>query len=357
MVLFFLETILRLNVFQPTPVTLQDPFVLDHNITQNVSERMKIQIAQEMNVAAAKASKWPDNPQTKSFMDVINDDIPEGLDLKEVIVAVRKDKPKAKKKKGQAVDLELGDFQFAIEMKTELYNAQFLAKLGDAPDRFVAWAQHTALFIHMLMERVLMFDCEVASHNLTTAPIKSRQYFIRRKPQMKRTTSGSGDGSGASKKQKTESGFNTSGENAGESTVPGPSGATEMQGDAANKPSEYDTSEFQDSEAYIDMDVQVFCRTWGQRKKFTQFFKNQGYVDGVGLEQAISENLYYEHIGREHLAIVISQVVITSVRQGTTGYVLVDFKGDRRQKELFAISKYVKKFVENMTKSYLHQLS
>jgi len=42
-------------------MNIQDPFVLSHNITQNVNEKAREQIVREFRIAAIKTSVWGDN--------------------------------------------------------------------------------------------------------------------------------------------------------------------------------------------------------------------------------------------------------------------------------------------------------
>lgn len=60
---------------------IQDPFVLDHNITLNINEKTRHLIMTEFRIAAAKVERWkmPDNQATKSLTDIFTEDVPEGL--------------------------------------------------------------------------------------------------------------------------------------------------------------------------------------------------------------------------------------------------------------------------------------
>ena len=63
-------------------MSVQDPFVLDHNITGNVNGEKKLKIAVEFTIAACKASKWPKNKSRKrsdadqGLVELLSDNIP-----------------------------------------------------------------------------------------------------------------------------------------------------------------------------------------------------------------------------------------------------------------------------------------
>ncbi|XP_061181698.1 poly(A) RNA polymerase, mitochondrial-like [Saccostrea echinata] len=148
---------------------LQDPFVLDHNITQNVNSTMVIKIIKEMNLAEAKAVRWFDvaYAETKSIMDILGNEIPEGFEVKKI-------------KLKNPMSEELGPYQMLIRMNLDKLSRPDIQALEASGNMRLSWCKKMMVFLYRLIERSLMFDCDLADVTLPVNLKSSRNYSIYR---------------------------------------------------------------------------------------------------------------------------------------------------------------------------------
>ncbi|XP_062595778.1 uncharacterized protein LOC134257153 [Saccostrea cucullata] len=148
---------------------LQDPFVLDHNITQNVNSNMVIKIIKEMKLAEAKAQRWFDVAcaETKSIMDILDNEIPQGFDMKKI-------------KLKNPMSEELGTYQMLIRMNMDKLSRADVQALEAGGNMQLSWCKKMMVFLYRLIERSLMFDCDLADVKLPVNLKSSRNYTIYR---------------------------------------------------------------------------------------------------------------------------------------------------------------------------------
>lgn len=150
---------------------LQDPFVLDHNITQNVNQKMVVKVIKEMRLAEAKAMQWFDvaHAESKSLMDILGEEVPEGFEIPKIRLS-------------QTVS-QLGPYQFVIDMNMEKISRADFQTLEASGNVNLCWCKKMMVFLYRMIERVLMFDCQVADMTLPVNPNSlksSRKYSIYR---------------------------------------------------------------------------------------------------------------------------------------------------------------------------------
>ncbi|XP_033733315.1 speckle targeted PIP5K1A-regulated poly(A) polymerase-like [Pecten maximus] len=335
---------------------IQDPFVLDHNITFNINEKMRQLIAMEFRVAAAKAAKWnnPDNTGTRTILDLFTEEVPEGVEFTDLT---------SKTTSG----IQLGEYQFTLELKMDNLDQGLLHTLRRTGNIQVAWCKKMCVFAYGILERVLMYDIEINKTNITDPLPKSRYYNHKAKGRKRSNSSNSQDAE--SKKTKTAdttqepetSKDGESGEKENINVLPGPGveletdstqtvgTVTGAEGGQEAEPMEEDKTEsYEDADVYLDMDVKIFCRTWAERKKFMSAFKERGYTDSIELEQAVSERLYYDHFKTAKFPIVEYNFVIKSIVNGSNAVLLITANGDKDQKEFYCVFHYIKKFLTKM---------
>ena len=153
------------NYLQTGPLNLQDPFVLNHNITGNVNEKIIKLFVKEVRIAEAKAKNWfnVDYTEVKSIMDILNTVIPEGVDTKYVTT-----NPKVS---------SLKPFEFAIDFDISKFGPHRLYELESAGGTVQkGWCLNMIRFCYNIIERVLMFDCDLRETNMEQTPPHSRTY-------------------------------------------------------------------------------------------------------------------------------------------------------------------------------------
>lgn len=152
-------------------IILQDPFVLNHNITQNVNEKMLTKIVKEMQLAVVKSERWFDvaNAETKSIMDIFSEDVPVGFQPKKMKMS--------RKPKGLA---EIGPYQFVIDMNMDKLSRADIQTLQASGSMQLTWCKKMIVFLYRQIERLLMFDCDLALVNLPVTFKPSRTYSVYR---------------------------------------------------------------------------------------------------------------------------------------------------------------------------------
>lgn len=331
-------------------VNIQDPFVLDHNITLNINEKTRQLISMEFRVAAAKAAKWskPENATSKTILDLFTEDVPEGVEFTDLT---------SKTTSG----IQLGDYQFTLELKIDNLDQGLLHSLRKTGNVQVAWCKRMCTFVYGILERVLMFDVEINKTNITD-PLPKTRYYNHKEKGMKRSKSPDSQETD-SKRTKTDTDPGPSdaangGEKATteeapvpvEEPTPGPAGAE--GGQEAEPMDEDTTADYEDADVYLDMDIKIFCRTWAERKKFMSAFKERGYTDSTELEQAVSERLYYDHFKTARNPIVEYNFIVKSIVKGSNAVLLFTALGDKEQKEFYCVFHYIKKFLAKMEKHF-----
>ncbi|KAJ8307543.1 hypothetical protein KUTeg_015627 [Tegillarca granosa] len=266
-------------------VNIQDPFVLNHNITLNVNDKMASKISQELKIAETKSKTWFDVKfaETKSITDIFNDIVPEGLNLDAVNKTV------------DASGLVLGKYQFLVPMKTQNMTPIKLRELEEEGDIYLGWCKRMVKFIYGLIERVLMFDCEIRTTNLPEEFHKKTRTYDHSK-KVKLATTGvkrgpdSTDQVTNAKKSKTEENKviedkkpSANSENTEEQKNKNPQCQVDARKEDSEVPMETSGAEgkvpegpvdpfnaeidFSKNEIFLDMDVLVFLRIWAERKK------------------------------------------------------------------------------------------
>ncbi|XP_060074932.1 speckle targeted PIP5K1A-regulated poly(A) polymerase-like [Ylistrum balloti] len=337
---------------------IQDPFVLDHNITFNINEKTRQLIAVEFRIAAAKAAKWkqPEKTASKTILDLFTEDVPEGVEFSDLT---------SKTSSG----IQLGEYQFTLELKVDALDQGLIHTLRKTGNLQVAWCRKMCVFAYGILERVLMYDIEINKTNLTEPLPKSRYYDHKTKGRKRANSSESQEAE--NKKTKTgttteKPATSTEGQNSAKATVSvlaGP-GMEAMPGEGTDSKStegaeaaavqqevpmdEENQTDYEDADVYLDMDIKIFCRTWAERKKFMAAFKARGYSDSVELEQAVSERLYYDHFKTAKSPIVEYNFIVKSIVAGSTASLLFTVQGDKDQKEFYCVYHYIKKFITKM---------
>lgn len=342
-------------------MNIQDPFVLNHNITLNVNDKLASKISQELKIAEAKSKTWFDVKfaETKSITDILNDIIPEGLNLDVVNKTV------------DASGLILGKYQFLVPMKTQNMTPLKLRELEEEGDIYLGWCKRMVKFIHGLIERVLMFDCEVRTTNLPKEfHKKSRDYDHSKKT--KPATTGvkrgpdSTDEATTAKKSKTEENKDTDAKPSTSSENTQEQKNSESQAGARKEDPEVpmETSgaegkvpegpidpfdaviDFSKNDIYLDMDVLVFLRVWAERKKIGNKLKERGFQESIELEQTISETLFYDYLKPSRNPILEFRLIFRSdVKPGMASSLLVEAITKPHMREYDAVFHFVKKFV------------
>lgn len=324
-------------MFQIGPINIQDPFVLDHNVAQNINETIRDLFIRELSIAAYKAERWQaiEFAQTKNLIDVLDDRIPEGFDESLALSGVP--------------GMKLGEYQFVVELKAPSLSPQMLRSLESEGDLYTAWSKRMISFIYNAIEKVLMFDCEVIATNVSDIAVKSRKYDHAERSEkslqrgMKRSRQAMEDGG--------EGEIGGKGEDEG-----GAKGECESEGTAMNVDQQetYDPKAelYSDAQFFIDMNSYIMCRIWAERKKIGNILKERGYGESIELEQTISERLYYDNHYDGKSPIMEMRIILKSMILNNRAEILVDVSGPPGQSEYHCVYHYLKKFVLKMVDKF-----
>ncbi|XP_052792029.1 speckle targeted PIP5K1A-regulated poly(A) polymerase-like [Mya arenaria] len=153
----------RLRSFKASAINVQDPFVLNHNITQNVNEKSRDQIVREFRIAAIKTSVWGNEGFSMTepsgggdLIHLLNSEVPE------IIQQEDQEKQEAIMQKGRMPSRDKGDYEFEIEMKPTMITPKFLKMLqkGDSGNVRVEWCKRVCAFVLRVLKETLMLIVE-----------------------------------------------------------------------------------------------------------------------------------------------------------------------------------------------------
>lgn len=352
------------NTMKIGPINIQDPFVLDHNVTQNMNETIRDLFIRELSIAAYKAERWQalEFAQTKNLIDVLDEKIPDGFDPSLVMSSVP--------------GMRLGEYQFVVELKAPSLSPQMLRSLEAEGDLYTAWCKRMIGFVYNMIEKILMFDCEIIATNVSDIAVKSRKYdHAERSEQslrrgMKRSREsmeddgqgqeeGQGEGEGNEGQEKgedqVEEGQGKS-ENQGEGESKGEdeSGSQDNSGAAAADVDMYDPRAelYSDAQFFIDMNSYIMCRMWAERKKIGNILKERGFGESLELEQSISERLYYDNHYEGKKPILEMRIILKSMILNNRAEILVDVSGPPGQSEFHCVYHYIKKYILKMVDKF-----
>lgn len=132
---------------------------------------MLTKIVKEMQLAVVKSERWFDvaNAETKSIMDIFSEDVPVGFQPKKLKMS--------RKPKGLA---EIGPYQFLIDMNMDKLSRADIQTLQASGNMRLTWCKKMIVFLYRQIERLLMFDCELAVVNLPVTLKPSRTYSVYR---------------------------------------------------------------------------------------------------------------------------------------------------------------------------------
>ncbi|CAC5404302.1 MTPAP [Mytilus coruscus] len=298
------------NTMKLAPINIQDPFVLDHNVTQNMNETIRELMIKEFNIAAYKAERWQaiEFAQTKSLIDVLDDRVPEGFDETLALSSIP--------------GIKLGEYQYLVELKAPALSPQLLRTLEAEGNMYLAWCKKMMGFLYTVIEKIMMFNCETISTNLPEICIKSRKY----------------DHSAMSQESLKRG-------------LKRPHSVVEESGDGESSmkedtPEEVDprTKLYKNAEFYIDVNAYIMCRIWAERKKIGNMLKERGFTDSMELEQTISERLYYDNHYENKSPIMEMRIIMKSIILNNRAEIMVDVSGPPGQGEFHCVYHYLKKF-------------
>ena len=322
-------------------MNIQDPFVLDHNVAQNLNETIRDLMIKEFSIAAYKAERWQaiEFATTKCLLDILDDRIPEGFDEELALASIP--------------GMKLGEYQFVVELKSPTLSPQLLRTLEAEGDLYKAWSKKMIHFIYDVIERIIMFDSEVISTNMPEPVKKSRKYNHKEKSDRSLRES-----------LKTPIIVDEEEENGeGEITV-----NVETSEDVEVKEvkvtipevveEEVDLTKdprrelYLDADYYIDMNSFIMCRVWAERKKLGNMLKERGFTESIELEQSISERLYYDNHYEKKPSIMEMRIIMKSVILNNRAEIMVDVSGPPGQGEFHCVYHYLKKFVIKMADKF-----
>ncbi|CAG2210021.1 TUT1 [Mytilus edulis] len=308
------------NTMKLAPINIQDPFVLDHNVTQNMNETIRELMIKEFNIAAYKAERWQaiEFAQTKSLIDVLDDRVPEGFDETLALSSIP--------------GIKLGEYQFLVELKAPALSPQLLRTLEAEGNMYLAWCKKMMGFLYTVIEKIMMFNCETVSTNMPDVCIKSRKY----------------DHSAMSERSLKRG-------------LKRPHSVVEEAGDEESSTKEETSEEvledprtelYKNAEFYIDMNTYIMCRIWAERKKIGNMLKERGFTDSMELEQTISERLYYDNHYENKSPIMEMRIIMKSVILNNRAEIMVDVSGPPGQGEFHCVYHYLKKFTLKLAEKF-----
>ncbi|KAL3835818.1 hypothetical protein ACJMK2_021289 [Sinanodonta woodiana] len=342
----------RIRNFKAGAVSIQDPFVLDHNVAQNVNEKTRKLIQREFHIAAAKSKSWSNDGffldpdfEPSDLVYLLMPDLPEEI-IKEDQEAQQKEQEQAAKKKLEPNSD--GTFEFEIELKPGSLTSKFLQVLHAKPNWRVEWCHRVSAFITRILREILLLRVEELPEKVeeteekseegveksstdSTSSQKSTGQHYNPTPQdlglkdgeKKRALSGAEGSSSDSKRSRN----NTAGkeedkfkaekikeelslEEKRRRLFPGAvyKGAAaeawvnkkQQQQEIKKKPDVEETivlrpKRTSENEVFYEYYVRAFCRTWASRKKVKTYLTQNGYTyEGIKMEQAISDTIYQD---------------------------------------------------------------
>ncbi|KAL4222247.1 Speckle targeted PIP5K1A-regulated poly(A) polymerase [Mactra antiquata] len=151
----------RLRSFKSSAINIQDPFVLNHNITLNVNEKMREQIVREFRIAAIKTSVWGNEGFSMSnpsgggdLIHLLNNEIPD------IILQEDQEKHEQIMEKGRMPARKQGEFCFEIEMKPTQISPKLLKQLQKGGAFRLEWCKRTVTFIIRVLKEILLLTVE-----------------------------------------------------------------------------------------------------------------------------------------------------------------------------------------------------
>ncbi|XP_053373907.1 speckle targeted PIP5K1A-regulated poly(A) polymerase-like isoform X2 [Mercenaria mercenaria] len=151
----------RLRSFKASAMNMQDPFVLNHNITQNVNEKTRDKIVRELRIAAIKTSVWGNEGFSMTtpsgggdLIHLLNNEVPD------IILQEDQEKQEQIMEKGRMPAREAGEYEFEIELKPTQMSSKLLKQLQKGENYRVEWCKKICEFIIRILKEVLMLTVE-----------------------------------------------------------------------------------------------------------------------------------------------------------------------------------------------------
>ncbi|XP_060558381.1 speckle targeted PIP5K1A-regulated poly(A) polymerase-like [Ruditapes philippinarum] len=151
----------RIRSFKASAMNMQDPFVLNHNITQNVNEKMRDKIVRELRIAAIKTSVWGNEGFSMTtpsgggdLIHLLNNEVPD------IILQEDQEKQETILEKGRMPAREAGEYEFEVELKPTQMSSKLLKQLQKGENYRVEWCKKMCDFILRIIKEVLMLTIE-----------------------------------------------------------------------------------------------------------------------------------------------------------------------------------------------------
>ncbi|XP_071103920.1 speckle targeted PIP5K1A-regulated poly(A) polymerase-like [Haliotis cracherodii] len=258
------------QTFKIGPISIQDPFVLDHNIGGNVTEKIKQKISEEFQIAAKKCEKWSNvvAEEQLGLVDLLGVDVP--AELEEELTRLR-DLDEEKE----------DDHSFTVILKVAQLPAEAF-KNPQTPDFRLNWCFKVCLFIQRVLETILMFETEVLAQTISgDVPTEKMEVD----PESKIDNS-----------QAKPTIKNTSPKNSSEQKSGTPSKGAAVMKEAMVAPGVKlgpgmaSPGSPQSPSLHMELMCSSCCRTWSGRKTLRREVM-EGELDGLELEREISEKI------------------------------------------------------------------
>ncbi|XP_064594868.1 speckle targeted PIP5K1A-regulated poly(A) polymerase-like [Liolophura sinensis] len=141
----------RAKYFKTGPISVQDPFVLDHNITLNVNDKVRLKLVDELNNArqiCQESFSPPADKQELWGLLLLFDSSPEG--------ATGELNTSGSKSEGKSIQNA-----FCVVLKMSQMSESMVKYLNSCPDYRVEWVLAVCRFLQIMLTDILLFDCTV----------------------------------------------------------------------------------------------------------------------------------------------------------------------------------------------------
>lgn len=312
----------RIRNFKFGAMNIQDPFCLDHNISQNIIEKMREKIMRELRIAAIKTSVWHNEGFSMESQGAsLGGDMLHLLsgELPDIIKQEDAEKLAATIENGKIKNLKEGEaYVFEVEMDPKTLGSKTLKILQKEANYRVNWCRKTCNFILRILKDVCILSVEELP-DLTPEEKLKKEKDEERKAETERLNEGIKKRNEDKKERriKAKSEYRQKRLQEMREKMQGNKGnkrALEEGEESAGKKSKVEMEEISDDEELIefipeapplrfkspstaDVNFQYFmrswCRTWARRKKVKQYLNREGHnEEGIAMEKLISEAIF-----------------------------------------------------------------
>ncbi|XP_067685867.1 speckle targeted PIP5K1A-regulated poly(A) polymerase-like [Haliotis asinina] len=307
------------QTFKIGPVSIQDPFVLDHNIGGNVTEKIKQKISEEFQIAAKKCEKWFDREDGGDFglVDLLSADVP--AELAEEL------------KRLQDLDEEKeDDHSFTVFLKVAQLPPEAF-KNPQTSDFRLNWCFRVCLFIQRVLETILMFETEVLAQTIS-GDVPTEKMEVGSDTDNSTTTVNS-----SSLKNSSEQ----------------PSGPPCEGAAVRTGPNMVFPGSPQSPSLHMELMCSSCCRTWSGRKTLRREVM-EGELDGLELEREISEKII-ESDGFSPKYVVQFRCDIDTVVKPSKTAVILKLEPTDEGKEFSGFYPFFKTFIRRLVDKNLYE--